>query len=74
LTEYFVRIKGRDLEGKERTLDLKSFSEADKDPERELGIAKEIGWARTCHVSPLPDSGVLFRKEGDDWKEVARVF
>jgi hypothetical protein len=74
MAEYFVRVKGRDWEGKERTLDLEPFREEDQDPRRELGIAREMGWARTCQVSPLPDSGMLFRRVGDDWEEVARVF
>lgn len=74
MSEYFVRVKGEDWDGNERTLDLEPFTETDPNPDRELGIAREMGWARTCSVSPLPYSGILFKKKGEDWEEVGRVF
>jgi hypothetical protein len=77
MAEYFVRVVKRvSLRNEERvTVDLRPFEVIDnKDPNRELGMAKELGWADACGVSPLPDSGVLFRKKGSEWEEVACVF
>lgn len=68
MSRYFVRVTGKDWEGKERTLDLEPFEQDDE------GRARELGWARTCQVSPLPKIGILFREDAGDWKEVVRVF
>jgi hypothetical protein len=68
MPKYFVRTKGKDWNGKERTLNLEPFEEDDE------GRARELGWAQTCQVSPLPEIGTLFREDTDGWKEAARVF
>ena len=68
MTKFFVRIKGKGWDGKERTLDLEPFEETD------IGRARELGWARTCQVSPLPEIGTLFQDNADGWEEVCRVF
>jgi hypothetical protein len=76
MAEYFVRVVKRvSLRNEELvTVDLRPFEINDKDPRRELGMAKEHGWADACGVFPLPDSGMLFRRKGSDWELVARVF
>ena len=68
MAEYFVRVKGKDWEGTERTFDLEPFNETDE------GRARELGWARACQVSPLPDSALLFKKSAKGEEEIARVF
>ena len=68
MAKFFVRVKGKNWDGKERTLDLEPFEETD------AGRAKELGWARTCQVSPLPEIGTLFVDDANEWKEVCRVF
>jgi len=68
MSKYFVRVSGKSWDGKERSFDLEPFEQDDD------ARARELGWARTCQVSPLPETGTLFREDSDGWKEIARVF
>ena len=68
MAKFFVRVRGKDWDGKERTLDLEPFEETDD------GRARELGWARTCQVSTLPQIGTLFKENADGWEEISRVF
>lgn len=68
MAKFFVRVKGKDWNGEERTLDLEPFEESDE------GRARELGWARTCQVSPLPEIGILLKENANGWEEISRVF
>ncbi len=68
MAKFFVRAKGKDWSGEERTLDLEPFEETDE------GRARELGWARVCQISPLPEVGILFRETVYGWKGIGRVF
>jgi hypothetical protein len=68
MPNYTLRISWKDWRSVVHYKELDPFTSPDD------RSARETDFDRVRKVFPFPDGGVLFRKEGEDLVEVARVF